>query len=198
MTSKIQDQSFHLAWNSGGTVTLSRTEAWALLLAAHGTASVQLQQHQAHWKDTTPGQCKQRTSWHVKKHSCPISQTYRTWWSNTLFKPVKDTSLGVRSKGLRRQIILMAVEEREEMYSHRLQVQCLGLRWCRKQTQGSDQSTWPQRSRVPPQCSSWVPALAAAPQVTGRCHMQEFGSACTSAQRCGPGRAVLPRTSGWS
>lgn len=42
-----------------------------------------------------------------------------------------------------------------------------------------------------------VPALAAASRVTGRCHTQEFGSACASAQCCVPGRPALPQTSGW-
>lgn len=67
MTSKIQDQSFHLAWNSRGTVTLIRSEAWTLLLAVCGAAPVQLHWHQAHCKDVTLGPCKQGTSWCVKK-----------------------------------------------------------------------------------------------------------------------------------
>lgn len=86
---------------------------------------VQLKWHQAYWKDATPGWCKQRRSWRIRKHPYPISQTYRT--CNALLKLAKDTCLGVRNKGSRRKHILTAIEECQKMHSHRLQVQCLGL-----------------------------------------------------------------------
>lgn len=65
--------------------------------------------------DATPG-CKQRRSWHIRKHSYPISQTYRT--CNALLKLTKDTSLGGRNEGSWRKHILTAIEECQKMHSH--------------------------------------------------------------------------------
>lgn len=157
---------------------------------------MQLQWHKTHWKDATLGWCKQGRSWHIKKHSCPISQTYRT--CNALLKLAKDTSLGVRNKGSWRKHILPAIGECQKMHPHWWQIQCLGLLWCRKRARTSDWRTWPQRPWMPLQCSSWVPALAAALQVTANVTRRNLASTCTSAQHRGHGRPVLLWMSGWS
>lgn len=164
---------------------LLRTEAWALLPTAREAAPAQLQWHQAHQKDATPGQCKQGTSWHVKKNSCPVSQSYGTWWSNALLKP---------------KILLWMSEAKA--HGDKLSCDCWGT-WDML-TQVTDPKLGPlvvQQVNTGiwlTQFSIWVPALAAAPWVTGWCCTQEFGSMCICAQHCSLRRPALPQTSGWS
>lgn len=166
-------------------------QTWALLLAG----TVQLQWHQAHWKDATPEWCKQGRSWHIRKHSGRSSQTYRM--CNALLKLIKDLWMSetkAHGENIPRQLLRNARRYIHISYKSNACASCSAGSKHRHLTGELGHRGHEYNFTAPAGFQPWLQPFGSLANVTHR----NLASTCTAAQHKGPGRPALLWMSGWS